>query len=231
MGAVFGYRYGTPKAPVKDALKEAATSCSTSTGRARSSSSRIWARIWSRSSSCRRRWPSSSAGCASAAPTARRSSPTACARGGEISHWAEYDYVLVNETWTNASPRSGRSSPPSASSAPPGRPGHLRPRPGRPGALAEQLQEARRGEEVAAAVLQRRSASASAPHCSSCQRSSTLTASHACSGVIAFSSTASAATSEPPIVTSGDRPASRNGSSAATACASRSTVAGGCGRG
>jgi len=44
-----------------------------------------------------------------------------------------------------------------------------------------------------------------------------LTAAQASSGVIAFSSTASAATSDPPTVTSGDRPASRKGSSAATA--------------
>jgi hypothetical protein len=47
--------------------------------------------------------------------------------------------------------------------------------------------------------------------------------------VIAFSSTASAAISDPPIVTSGESAARRYESSVATACASRSIVAGGWG--
>ena len=43
-----------------------ATCCSTSTGRARSSCARSPATTWSACSSCRRRWPSSSAGCGGA---------------------------------------------------------------------------------------------------------------------------------------------------------------------
>ena len=36
------------------------------------------------------------AACARAAPTATRSSRSGCKAAAEISHWAEYDYVLIN---------------------------------------------------------------------------------------------------------------------------------------
>ena len=96
---VFGHRYGTPKAPVKDALRE---------GRdilfdidwqgARQLEPRFRRASGHASSCCRRRWPSSSSGCASAAPDLRRGDrrPDARARRTRSSHWAEYEYVLVN---------------------------------------------------------------------------------------------------------------------------------------
>ena len=89
----------------------------------------------------------------------------------------------------------------------------LRPRPDRPGSTSSREAPGtarRRGNRCGDSPAPPRPPRP-APHCSSCQRSSMLTASHASSGVSAFSSTARPATSEPPIVTSGDRPARRNG--------------------
>ena len=127
----------------------------------------------------------------------------------EISHWAEYEYVLVNDEMDECLAGSARSSPPNGSkrvrqtNLVPVRPqihwsGHTR---------FQQLQEPAPPPGNPCGDVERRFRLGVAPHCSSCHRSSTLTARHASSGVNAFSSTASAATSDPPIVTSGDRPA------------------------
>lgn len=79
---VFGARYGTPRAPVEQALAEGGTCSSTSTGRARASCAGRCPRTWSRCSSCRPRWPSSSAACARAGSTTRPPSPAGWPRGG-----------------------------------------------------------------------------------------------------------------------------------------------------
>ena len=144
---VFGYRYGTPKAPVKAALRDGprhpvrhrlAGHPAAPVGDGRGSGAR--------SSSCRPRWPSSSGACARAAPTREEVIADRMQRAAsEISHWAEYEYVLVNDEMEAcladvraivAAERLKRVAP--------GRAGHLRPRPGRPGTLSvEQLQESR----------------------------------------------------------------------------------------
>ena len=97
---VFGNLYGTPRAPVEAAIaRRAATCSSTSTGRAASrSATRACATRSCRSSSCRRRSPSSRAGCARAARIRPEVVAERMAKSrDEISHWAEYDYVLINE--------------------------------------------------------------------------------------------------------------------------------------
>ena len=73
-----------------------------------------------------------------------------------------------------AGDRRGRA----AQARAPGRLGRLRPRPGRPTALGvEQLQEPAAARKSRRRFSSAAAASGSAPHCSSCQRSSTLTAS------------------------------------------------------
>ena len=138
----------------------AATSCSTSTGRAPGSSSRTSASISSRSSCL----PPSMAelerrlrerGTDSEEVIADRMRRAA----DEISHWAEYEYVLVNDDMDDCLARvraivaaerlearaPDRSRPASSADL------------DRSRALGvEQLQESRRGEEVAAPVLDRR---------------------------------------------------------------------------
>ena len=69
---VFDYRYGTPKAPVKAALKAGSDILFDIDWQGTQQLHRRWARIWSASSSCRRRSTSSSAACAIAAPTATK---------------------------------------------------------------------------------------------------------------------------------------------------------------
>ena len=77
---------------------------------------------------------------------------------GEIEHWAEYDYVLVNDDMDRmprrgAGDRRGRTAQAAAARSTSCR--FVRDLVGR--ALSfEQFQEARGGEEIAAAVLQRR---------------------------------------------------------------------------
>ena len=54
-------------------------------------------------SSCRRRWPSSNGGCAAAQPTRPRPSTAAWRRrSGELEHFAEYDYLVVNDNLETA---------------------------------------------------------------------------------------------------------------------------------
>ena len=95
---VFGNRYGTPKAAGDDgAGSGAATCCSTSTGRAPSSCTSRRATIWSASSSCRQPCRAGTAA-ADRAQDSERSWSGAHGQGrDEISHWAEYDYVIVND--------------------------------------------------------------------------------------------------------------------------------------
>ena len=102
----------------------------------------------------------------------------------EIDHWAEYEYVLVNQDMDVClsevrSIVDGRTSAPRSATLPL----RLCPTPvERPQQLSvEKLEEPRRSKEVATSFSSAVSASASEPHCSSCQRSSMLTASQACS--------------------------------------------------
>ena len=117
---VFGHRYGTPRRAGREgAARRAATCCSISTGRAPSSCAKRRATIWSASSSCRRPSTNWSAGCtAPRAGQPRRHRARMAKAAGEMSHWPEYDYVIVNrDNATRRSPKCGRSSPPSGSSA------------------------------------------------------------------------------------------------------------------
>ena len=75
----------------------AATCCSTSTGRARSNCGKRRATIWSASLFCRRASTNWSGGCTAAPRTPTTSSSARMAKAaGEMSHWPEYDYVIVN---------------------------------------------------------------------------------------------------------------------------------------
>ena len=148
---------------------------------------------------------------------------------GEIEHWAEYDYVLVNDDMDRclgevrtivAAERLRRSRQLGLTD--------FVQRADRLSA-AKQFEKPRTGQEIRflAPVKRLLRLVVRAPALA-LPASSTLTASQAFSGAHAPSSTASAAISDPPAVTIGDRPASRKASSAATSCSSRSTVAGGC---
>ena len=112
----------------------------------------------------------------------------------------------------------------------PGRASRLRPRPHRPAAL---VIEKLAGSAAAARKSRRRSSSrccASAVRAPLVELPLLVEADRLprfARAVTAPSSTASAATSEPPMVTNGASPARRNGSSATTAWASRSVVAAG----
>jgi guanylate kinase len=96
---VFGNFYGSPMAPVKEAIEAGATCCSTSTGRARSRSRPARCATMScRSSSCRPSIPElrrrlESRGQDAAEVIAKRMQKS----WDEISHWDGYDYVLVND--------------------------------------------------------------------------------------------------------------------------------------
>jgi guanylate kinase len=96
---VFGNFYGSPMAPVKDAIEAGATCCSTSTGRGRSRSRPARCATMScRSSSCRPRSPSCAAGWkAGGRTTAEVIAKRMQKSWDEISHWDGYDYVLVND--------------------------------------------------------------------------------------------------------------------------------------
>jgi hypothetical protein len=66
---VFGYRYGTPKAPVKLALKDGRDILFDIDWQGRNSSRLRWGKTSSQCSCCLRQWRSSSGACESAAPT------------------------------------------------------------------------------------------------------------------------------------------------------------------
>ena len=97
---VFGNLYGTPRAPVEAAIGARARTCSsTSTGRAASRSATRPARrggLDLHPAAVDRR--AGEAGCAPAARTRAEVVAERMAKSrDEISHWAEYDYVLINE--------------------------------------------------------------------------------------------------------------------------------------
>ena len=116
---VFDHFYGTPRAPVEAALAAGATCCSTSTGRARSS--------------CARRRGSDVVSVFILPPSAadlekrlhtRAQDSDDVIRGRmsrashEMSHWAEYDYIVVNRQYRHRL-RGGQIDPhaPSSSNA------------------------------------------------------------------------------------------------------------------
>ena len=74
------------------------TSSAMSTGRGRSSSPRRCGAIWSRSSSCRRASRRSRSGCSTRAQDSAEVVAGRMAKSAEeMSHWPEYDYVIVND--------------------------------------------------------------------------------------------------------------------------------------
>ena len=145
---VFDYRYGTPKAPVKAALKAGRDILFDidwqGTQQLHAAMGEDLVRIFILPPSMaelERRLRAR--GTDSEEVIAGRMQRAA----GEISHWAEYDYVLINDDMDAclaeveaivAAERLKRVAP--------GRAGRLRPRTGRPGSLAaQQFEEARRG--------------------------------------------------------------------------------------
>ena len=95
---VFGHRYGTPKAQIRERSRRGRTSCSTSTGRARSSSTSGPRATSCACSCCRRASPSSSSACARAGTDSDAVIHGRMDRArAEISHWDAYDYVVIND--------------------------------------------------------------------------------------------------------------------------------------
>ena len=96
---VFDHLYGSPKEPIKEALKDGRDTLFDIDWQGTQQLEYAFPhRPGHGSSFCRRRCASWSAACTSAGPTAKRSSPSRMKRAsGEIGHWAEYDYVLINE--------------------------------------------------------------------------------------------------------------------------------------
>ena len=97
--------------------RRAATCCSTSTGRAPSSCARRRARSGQRLRAAALDRASWSAACAPARRIDEVIHGRMAKAADEMSHWAEYDYVIVNRDSSSASPRCARSFRPSASSA------------------------------------------------------------------------------------------------------------------
>ena len=92
--------------------------CSISTGRAPSSSFRRWTTMSCASSSCRRRPKRCVTGwCSRAQDSAVVVAKRMAEASQEISHWAEYDYVIVNEDSGNRAPRDRQYSRRRASQA------------------------------------------------------------------------------------------------------------------
>ena len=111
LAEVYGNLYGTPREPVEKALARGTTCCSTSTGKARSNFMQKCALTSSVSSCCHRR-PRAGARLErraqdNPATSIRRRLDKAA---DEMSHWAEYDYVLVNRDLDQAFTRLARHS-------------------------------------------------------------------------------------------------------------------------
>ena len=153
---VFGFRYGTPKAPVKAALRrgrdilfdidwQGARQLEPDFGEhlvtiflLPPTMTELEQRL-----------------CIGAAPTARMSSPTGCdAPPTKSTTGPNMNMSSSTATWTGASPRSARSSPPSGQSASGRRTCRVRPRSDRSRALVQKIEEPRGGQEVPAPVLQ-----------------------------------------------------------------------------
>ena len=98
--------------------RRAATCCSTSTGKARSNCAKKPEAIWSASSSCRRRSGNWSGGCIRAPRTTKSVIRQRMSKASEeMSHWAEYDYVVVNKKLWRAFARTARDPDRRASEA------------------------------------------------------------------------------------------------------------------
>ena len=92
---VFGNFYGTPRAPVEAALAQGSDVLFDIDWQGAQQLSERCRTTWCACSSCRRRPPRSSSACAPRAGSARCRAPDG-GGGREISHWPEYDYVIVN---------------------------------------------------------------------------------------------------------------------------------------
>ncbi len=94
---VFDNYYGTPAKPVMDALAAGRDVLFDIDWQGTNNYARRRAAIWSLYSFCRRRSPSWSSGCTSARRTITRPFTGRMAKAAdEMSHWAEYDYVVIN---------------------------------------------------------------------------------------------------------------------------------------